>query len=260
MVISYAIVTLSLCSLRAESSHKSEMVSQLLLGELCSVVEEKHDWCLIHNDADGYHGWILKSSLQIIDKPEYDSQKKKPVVIVPNGFHAQLKVGGTMWIPVGARLRDFRQIGKMCAFEVGKKELEAEWYPNDPLSPIEMAYRMLNTPYLWGGKSIAGIDCSGLTQLCYSICGISLLRDAAEQATMGIPVIDVSSAREGDLAFFKNESGKIIHVGIVLKNSRIIHSSGCVRVDKLDDNGIYREEEAIYSHKLCCIRRIAPLQ
>lgn len=258
MVISYAIVTLSLCSLRAEPSHKSEMVSQLLLGELCTVVEEKHDWCLINNEVDGYKGWILRSSLQTMDKQAYELQKKQAVVLVPDAFYAQIKGGGKMWVPEGARLRDFRQVGQRCEFRVGNKELEAEWSPNDPQSVVDMAFRMLNTPYLWGGKSIAGIDCSGFTQLCFSICGIQLLRDAAEQATMGIPVEDVSKAREGDLAFFQNDCGRIIHVGIVLKGGKIIHSSGRVRVDKLDDTGIYREQENCYSHKLCCIRRILP--
>lgn len=254
----YAIVTLSLCSLRATASHKSEMVSQLLLGELCTVKEYSQDWAHVKNETDGYQGWVLKSALEIIQKATFIELLKQPVLQVPNGFEAQIKAGATMWIPEGALLRSYKQVGSRCEFEVGQRSFEAEWEPKDPASVVEMAMRFLNTPYLWGGKSKAGMDCSALTQLCYSICGLRLWRDASQQAIMGTPVSTVAEAREGDLAFFTNESGQIIHVGIVLNGSRIIHSSGCVRMDALDQKGIYREAEHFYSHHLHSVRRILP--
>lgn len=257
-IISYAMVTLSLCALRAAPSHKSEMVSQLLLGELCTVLEYQKEWVRVKNETDGYQGWMLKSALELLSLENYERMKAEAVVCVPNGFEAQIQGGSQLWVPEGAHLRNYKQIGSHCRFDVGQRSFEAQWHPNDPSSVVSMAFRFLNTPYLWGGKSKAGMDCSALSQLCYAICGVAIDRDARDQAALGTRVSGVSEAKEGDLAFFENECGKIIHVGIVLKEGRIIHSSGCVRVDALNDVGIFREDTRIYSHRLHSIRRILP--
>jgi len=120
----------------------------------------------------------------------------------------------------------------------------------------EIASLYLNAPYLWGGRSPLGIDCSGFTQVVFKAAGVRLPRDAYQQAEVGQTLGFVEEASEGDLAFFDNAEGKIIHVGIVLKDRFIIHASGKVRIDKLDHQGIFNRETGKYSHTLRVIKRI----
>ena len=111
-------------------------------------------------------------------------------------------------------------------------------------------------PYLWGGKSTFGIDCSGLTQQVYKLGGYELPRDAYQQAELGEVLSFVEEAEPGDLAFFDNADGKIIHVGIILGDYKIIHAHGKVRIDPFDSNGIFNTDSQKYSHKLRFIKKV----
>ena len=121
---------------------------------------------------------------------------------------------------------------------------------------INTAYMYLNAPYLWGGKTLFGIDCSGFTQMVYKLNGYKLLRDASQQASQGEVLSFIEESEPGDLAFFDNEEGKIIHVGIMLENNYIIHASGKVRIDRLDHLGIYNAELNRHTHRLRVIKKI----
>ena len=119
---------------------------------------------------------------------------------------------------------------------------------------IRTALLYLNTPYLWGGKTPFGIDCSGLTQMVYRLNGIKIKRDAFQQANQGKILNVFNDIKPGNLAFFSNKEGEISHVGILINNNSIIHAHGKVRVDQFDENGIYNSKLENYSHKLKFIK------
>lgn len=125
-----------------------------------------------------------------------------------------------------------------------------------PLSPAELASNYLRVPYLWGGRTCMGIDCSGFTQVVFAQCGIPLLRDASQQVTQGIKVDSFEEITANDLCFFANTEGRIVHVGIALPNHKIIHASGEVRIDTLTEEGIWNEELASYTHHFATARRV----
>ena len=251
------ISTLSIIPVRKEPGDRSEMVSQILFGETFEITGTEKSWTKIKIDYDGYSGWIDTKQITIIDDEEAQKLAATPPSVSLDLI--QLVLCGKEMMPV--------VLGSSLPFYYGKKFFigEKEYLydgsvftiTNADISKVaEHAFMYMNAPYLWGGRSPFGVDCSGFTQMVFKLCGIKLLRDAYEQAGQGKRVADMADSLEGDLAFFRNEEKKIVHVGIVLNNGRIIHSSGKVRIDRLDEQGILNEETGKHTHTLAEIRNI----
>ena len=253
-----AICCVPVSPLRAEPSHRTEMVSQLIFGECCETLEQVREWSRVRVRYDGYEGWCTSSHLTEIDEVEFDMAR---TTLTPEWVTLLEYNGHPMMVPMGSHLTAMKngraQWRKNMVHYKGKT-----WDPSMPATDTksvrQLAYKFLNIPYLWGGKSVFGLDCSGYVQTVYKFLGIPVLRDAYQQATQGEPIGFLEETRTGDLAFFDNEEGKITHVGILLNAHEIIHASGKVRIDKIDNMGIVQSENHQRTHHLRVIRRILP--
>lgn len=253
--MTYGIVDIPLIPCRSEPSDKAEMVTQLLFGEIYTVLEIEKNWVLIENYADHYTCWISRKQWSEISDDEFRKRTET----------AQKRCGDALgmvtdqknrrfYIPCSSILPHYAD----GTFELGGKryEYDARIARHDDGSRVRHAMRLLHAPYLWGGKSAMGIDCSGFTQVVFACAGISIPRDAHQQAERGDSVDFTDLAEPGDLAFFDNAEGHITHVGIITEKGKIIHASGSVRIDTLDHNGIYDELRKEYTHKLRLIKRV----
>ncbi|MES2592025.1 MAG: C40 family peptidase [Bacteroidota bacterium] len=256
----YGICNLSIVPCRKEPSDRSEMVTQLLFGEHFLIIETQGNWCRIKIAYDEYECWIDKKQFLPIEQHTYDILESSAhyysnelVQIIRDDRSSLL-----FPIVIGSTLPNFDN--NECAVENQSYAYEGAYItghlPTDKIGIIETAMMYLNTPYLWGGKTPFGIDCSGFTQMVYKLNGIKLSRDAYQQAEQGEVLSFVEEAEAGDLAFFDNEEGRITHVGIVMDDNRIIHASGNVRIDGFDHQGIYNKEKQKYSHRLRLLKRI----
>jgi len=252
----YAACILSLVPLRAEAAHRSEMVSQLLFGECFEIIEQKEGWARIHSYLDAYEGWIQEGQFKQLSYAEYSSWINSPKVLVgPQGAQAvyadrliQL-IHGT-WIPEHQGLiqlgsQEYQVMGDFI-------QPNSEAFPHE-IQEIAQLYHQV--PYLWGGRSSYGIDCSGFSQLIYRHFNYVLPRDAYQQAELGETVNFITEAQAGDLAYFDNQEGRITHVGIMLDQQLIIHASASIRIDPIDATGIFNKELNRYTHQLRIIKR-----
>lgn len=242
------ICNLSVIPLRKAPESGSEMVSQLLFGDVFTINSDPVDgWVEITTVYDRYTGYI--SIKQFVP---FTGEITAPVTLNDYPFTAMRSKKGTLLITPGSTAP------ASSPFIIGHDEYTYDAAPQKLASgDIEQVARQyLEVPYLWGGKTPFGIDCSGLTQMVFKQCGIDLPRDAYQQAELGESVAFVGETQVGDLAFFDNEAGRITHVGIMLANQQIIHASGKVRIDELDHYGILNVDEKQYSHKLRIIKRL----
>jgi gamma-D-glutamyl-L-lysine dipeptidyl-peptidase len=233
------------------------MVSQLLFGECCVVLDQANrDWYRVRVKFDGYEGWCQPAHLVEIDEAEYETEVH---ALTPEWVTALEYNGHPMMVPMGSQLtamKNGRAHWRKNQVHYKGKVWDPATADTDPKSIRQLALKFLNTPYLWGGRSIFGIDCSGFSQTIYKFLGIPLLRDANQQAGQGEAVGFLEETRTGDLAFFDNEEGRITHVGILLNAHEIIHSSGKVRIDKIDNMGIVQAETFQRTHHLRVIKRL----
>lgn len=256
----YGICILSLVPGRKDPSGTSEMVTQLLFGEHYTVLENNDGWTRIKIAFDQYECWINTKQHTRISENTFTQLQKQPAVYsneLVQVIHNKITQSGFP-LTIGATLPFYKQnTASFESFVFGFEGNTVQTGTKKSASDlISTAFLFLNAPYLWGGKSPFGIDCSGFTQLVYKLNGYKLPRDAYQQVELGSVLSFVEEAEAGDLAFFDNEEGRIIHVGILLDNERIIHASGCVRVDKFDHYGIFGTETKKYSHTLRVINRI----
>jgi gamma-D-glutamyl-L-lysine dipeptidyl-peptidase len=251
----FAICCVPVSPLRKEPSHQSEMISQQLFGEVCILLEESNKWIKIKCKYDGYEGWCQPHHVTEVSKDIYYEEN---VLLASDPFNLVNYNDQPMTIPIGSSLpglkNSFATWGDNIIEYEGKVWNNKTALIND--STIhDLSVKFLNTSYLWGGKSIFGIDCSGFTQIIFKFLNIPLLRDAYLQATQGHDIGFLQLINAGDLAFFDNDEGRITHVGILLNEQTIIHSSEKVRIDRIDNDGIINNENNFRTHRLRMIKR-----
>jgi hypothetical protein len=256
--VDHGICALSHVPVRREPSDKSELITELFFGECYTVTVRQGNWLHVKNAADQYEGWIdFKQHLPVTNA--YFAEWKNQ--LHPNALDiVQTVSNGTLRIPIllGSTLPFFDGI----TLSLGDQKFSFQGRASNPSLPFKInflkkiALSYLKAPYVWGGRSVFGIDCSGFVQQVYRICGFQLPRDAWQQVSHGEEVHFAAQTRSGDLAFFDNAEGRIVHVGLMLEENQIIHAHGEVRIDTLDHQGIYNAGRKRYTHQLRIIRRI----
>jgi hypothetical protein len=246
------IPVVAICPVRELPDHRSEMTSQLLLGEQVQVLNDSNPyWLQVKSIHDGYEGWCQKIQLAGVfgKAPEISGYFNGDIGISNvNGQPMNVFTGTPVY---GSDL----QAGNFHLSFTG-----LSFFSNATTTPKEalirqVAFQYLNSSYLWGGRTPAGIDCSGYAQMVYRQFGVHLLRDAWLQAGEGEPIGFLQEAKCGDLAFFDEPDGRISHVGILLNDHEIIHASGKVRIDDIDHEGIISRDQSKRTHHLRVIRR-----
>jgi len=233
------ICIVTVAPVRAENSDRAEIVTEILYGESADILEVNKNWTKIKMHYDGYEGWMDTKQIKPVTE-EYLSNRK--VTMITEDFSSVMTLEGKTLLSMGSEV-EFPAVASRRSHDVRE-------------SIALTAKEFLNIPYLWGGKSFFAVDCSGFVQLVFKIHNIKMPRDTYQQAEVGEALSFVEESQPGDLAFFENSEGKIIHVGIMLDNQKIIHASGKVRIDTLDSSGIFNKEMNKHTHKLRVIRSI----
>lgn len=246
----YGICNLSIVPLRLELLDTSELISQVLYGEFFKVLEQRKNWSRIRLDYDNYEGWIDNKQYKEILEKDYKNLLQSDAIYATDLVEfIQCNNDELYPITLGSSLNGLSLLNHLYDGHSTSNNKTKE-------NIINTSLLYLNTPYLLGGKTPFGIDSSGFTQMVYKLNGYSLLRETVQQATQGDVLSFIEESEPGDLAFFDDNEGNIIHVGIIMKDNYIIHSHGKVRIDRLDQSGIYNIEKNIHTHKLRVIKKI----
>jgi len=247
----HAFCKASIAPVRGDASDSAELVTQLLFGELVEILEVRNQWLHIRSFMDGYEGWIDSKQVQDLREKEI-SRWLDGLVVEHSEFRIIEGPEGRQTLPKGF----FRPGDSEETFHIGKSTYrflnEEEAFP---ASLIDFAKSYLNAPYLWGGKTQFGIDCSGFMQQIHRVFNYQLPRNSSQQAELGLD-IDFEDREAGDLAFFISYSGNIHHVGLLISKDEIIHAHGYVRIDDFSSKGITRKIDEVHSHKLHSIKRL----
>jgi len=252
MSLGVAYCKVSISPIRLEPGDSAEMVSQLLFGEVVNVLEKEEKWWKIRTFSDNYEGWVDPKQIQVLTKKEVNrwldglSYERSLTRKIKSPRGIQTIVKGS-FVPFGLE-NNFIIGHDEYTFEDSSSALKAN-------SPSEIALEYLNAPYLWGGKTPFGVDCSGLVQAVFRFLDFNLPRDAWQQNEYGVSV-DFEELKSGDVAFFSNDKGKVTHTGIIIEDKKIIHASGFVRIDEMDKNGIIHDTHGYHTHYLSSIKRM----
>lgn len=257
-MMQFGFCDLAVVPVRREPSDKAEMSTQLLFGDILEILGRSGTWVEARILFDGYQGWVESKQICEIGEDSFHRLAKSPVFVNRQLNADAIRLNGELIrLPGGCSFYELKD----QSMEIEGREyfLEGKAYPFTPGSVrdiLKTARDYLSCPYMWGGKTYMGMDCSGLTQVVYRQHGIGLLRDAVQQSGQGELINLVSDALPGDLAFFDNQEGSICHVGILLENQQILHCSGKVRIDQVDHQGIFNRELNRYTHNLRLVRRV----
>ena len=237
----FGIINLNIVPLRLKDDAKSEMISQLFFGEILTIIVKSEKRSFVESNLDKYRGWIRNLHFKTITKNQSDKIESQRKVFSFTEIKLAKK-NDIIEVPTGSLISSSGFLG--YKYNVVNSNVKFK----------KIAKGFLNSPYLWGGKTKNGVDCSGLIQSIYKTKNIILPRDAKDQMKVGYIVS--KKFRLGDLAFFGESKKKITHVGMLLDNNKILHSYGWVRIDKLKDDGIYNDEEKKITHRLQIVKRI----
>ncbi len=258
MYMQYGICTQATVPVRETPSHKSQMINQLLFGDLIYVKELQNGWALTETFDDKYEGWVEIKQITQVTKEWVEKASKSNRFYVNNLCSTVTSDSESIPVTFGATLYFLKENN----FFIDNKEyqfygdsVKQETNPTG-YKIVKTAKRLLNAPYLWGGRSPFGFDCSGFTQVVFKLNGVFIDRDASQQVTKGEEINFVEESKDGDLAFFGSDEGEITHVGIMIGNNKIIHASGKVKIDSIDHHGIFDKTTKEYSHKLRIIKRL----
>ncbi|MDR1415893.1 MAG: C40 family peptidase [Prevotellaceae bacterium] len=259
----YGIAITPVVPMRAAADERSEMTSQLLWGETFCVEEQSGCWLRVCAAADSYVGWVNPLMVRLPDEEAWGQYAAQPSQICTSSlcFAVDERAEQRVCLPQGSLLYGYSEATRtfMLAGRAYRLERSLRKLPRGRReASVAAALQLLNAPYLWGGRTLLGIDCSGLTQLAYRVAGVSIPRDAAQQAGVGSTVAAVERAQPADLAFFCGENERITHVGMLLGEGRIVHASGSVRIDKVDSRGIFNSDLNRYTHRLKVVKNLQP--
>jgi len=249
----YAIVTAPIAPLRKGANHRFEMTNQLFFGEAVRIIKQKDEtWLKIESLYDGYQGWL---TTHLITKTDEAIALQKCNQLAPQFINTIEMNGLPMQIPLGVLKNKNGKIAENITYHFRKKPICTDLIDQKSEQLIYHAMQWLNAPYLWGGKTILGVDCSGFCQTMFKLIGVPIWRDARQQALQGTSIKKLQDVQPCDLAFFDDKE-EIVHVGILLGPDKIIHSSGTVRIDRIDKQGIINSDTGRRTHQLKLIRRI----